>query len=116
MDDKSLESIGKAVLGVMLSDNSEMSRILTAQMEHVMLRTQDQSPVGWFTHFDVIGEIVVLPGRENFHISADATVADMRMGIGFVLFVVEGKLDMLEAFTYDEELPSEIKILSIKML
>jgi len=116
MDDENLKSIGKMVIDVMISNGDEISRILAAQLQQAKLRIRGLSPVGWFIDFDLVNNNEVLTCEGNFHINADACVEGMEMGIAFILFVVEGKISMLEAVTYgDERLPCEIKILSIDM-
>jgi hypothetical protein len=39
-----------------------------------------------------------------------AEIEGVRHGVGFVLFIQDGRLDCLEGFTYDDPWPDEVKL------
>jgi hypothetical protein len=44
---------------------------------------------------------------------AIATIPGLERGAGFVLFIADGRFSLLEAATYDESWPDEVKTFSI---
>jgi hypothetical protein len=53
-------------------------------------------------------------GRPSFKLGdVDGTASNVKHGLGFLLYVTDGFLDMLEGYTYDEPWPPEIKGLTL---
>jgi hypothetical protein len=51
-----------------------------------------------------------LPNRKRITLGdVNAEVEGLKFGAGFVLFISDGKLEMLEGYSYDEQWPTEIK-------
>jgi hypothetical protein len=62
--------------------------------------------VGFFTRFSIPEDVPKLPDNATFPLDpVDDVAADinsLKHGAGFVLFVVNGQIDTLEGYTYDE--------------
>lgn len=65
--------------------------------------------VGFYCDFEVPREAASVDGAGSFEISDGVgDVPGLANGVGFVLFVREGRLAMLEGFTYDEQWPESV--------
>jgi hypothetical protein len=67
------------------------------------------SEVGFFTEFIVPASATVRRDLPNMEISGvGAEFQNLKHGAGFVLFIREGAIKTLEAFTYDEPWPTKV--------
>jgi hypothetical protein len=77
-----------------------------AALAHVAKR--NFTGVGFFTHFDLRSTAARLSSRRRIVIGdVSADVARVQHGAGFLLFVEDGLIDMLECFTYDDAWPTD---------
>lgn len=90
---------------------------LRRQLEHVSVTEREESGVGMFVHLEV-PEGVLDPSIEGASFQFGDVVADipgLRYGIGFVVFVRGGRLDMLEGYTFgDERWPSGLSTYTLR--
>jgi hypothetical protein len=102
------------ILSKLLLGDDFVLEILRNQFRHILVRSRENTGVGFFTNFSVPPEIERIPNRRSLHLSdVNATASNVAHGIGFVLFVCDGALEMLEGFTYDEPWPLEISDLRL---
>jgi hypothetical protein len=105
---KTLTSFEQAVLDKLLAGDDPALAILREQARHASLRSREMTGVGFHCHFDVPDNAERL-GHEKFHLGdVNASVSGLAHGAGFVLFVEDGRLAMLEGYSYDEPWPISI--------
>jgi hypothetical protein len=101
-----LTPLEKSVLDRMLDRQGEPFHTLRRQLSLATVSKRKFSGVGFFTEFALSKDA---PVNEDL---ADMTVGDvgaeipgLEHGAGFVLFVRNGAIRMLEGYTYDENWP-----------
>lgn len=71
--------------------------------------------VGFFTHLDVPNLELRVPLTDRTVISdVIGEIAGLQHGAGFVLYIVDGRMQLLEGYTYDEPWPKEIVEYSLR--
>jgi hypothetical protein len=107
MDLPMLTPLEKAVLELILDKPGEPFDTARTQLTHAIVGERKFTGVGFFTHFTVPSDAQV---RRDL---PDATIGDvgaqfpeLKNGAGFLLFIRGGVISMLEAYTYDEEWPT----------
>ena len=74
-----------------------------------------ESGFGFFTHFDVPPQAPKLQGRPSIRFGdVYATMDCLEYGAGFLLFIDNGVLTMLEGFTYDEPWPETVGVFKLE--
>jgi hypothetical protein len=110
MDPAHLNALEQAVLDKLLAGDHPTLATLRAQAEKACLLSRELSGVGFFCSFQVPPEAPRVEQFGDFHIGdVNASVKGLAHGAGFVLFIRDGRLDMLEGFSYDEPWPDEIE-------
>lgn len=97
----------RAVVGMLLDKPGEPFDTIRQQLWHATISARRFTGVGFFTDFTVAPDA---PVRRDL---PDATIGDVRAdfpglqhGAGFLLFIRDGVVTMLEGFTYDEPWPA----------
>lgn len=104
-----LNALEQAVLDKLLSGDHPALSTLRAQAAQARLVGRELSGVGFFCSFEVPPEAPRLEPPGSFDIGdVNADVSGLKHGAGFVLFIRNGRLDMLEGFSYDEPWPQAI--------
>ena len=96
----------KAVLDMMLDKPGEQFDVVRQQLAHATVSKREFSGVGFFTNFAVPTDAHVrrdLPPMEIGDVGAE--FPSLQHGAGFLLFIRDGVVSMLEGFTYDEAWP-----------
>src|SRR5262245_4143233 len=91
----------------LLGGNHGILRTLSEQVAGAAVTKRDLTGVGFFTYFEVAPSVHRLhhPGRliiDDVH----ASLADLEYPLGFLLFVENGVIDVLEGFAYGDEWPA----------
>lgn len=106
------EDFERHVMGKLLSGRDDTLSILYTQYVTSQVKKRDFSDVGFYTHFLIDETAPRLKScKTTFHFG-DVTGALNETGyeVGFVLFVKDGTLNMLEGYTFgNEEWPQEIR-------
>ena len=98
------------VMNAMLDGPDEVLAVLRDQFEAANLKDREITGTGACTRFSIPKEAKKLPPPDTFTIEdVDAEIPGLENGAGFELFVVDGVMDRLEAFCYDEKWPESIK-------
>jgi hypothetical protein len=99
-----LTPLEEAVLHALLDRPGEPFATLRQQLDHVQITSREFSGAGFFTEFALPGDAPI--GRDL----EDATFGDVHAnlpglhhGAGFLLFVRQGTIVMLEGFAYGDE-------------
>jgi hypothetical protein len=104
-----LNALEKAVLDMLLAGDHPMLAVLRIQAARGRLASRELSGVGFFCRFKFPADDPTPVHRGGFHIGdVNADLAGLKHGAGFVLFVREGRLDMLEGYSYDEPWPASL--------
>ena len=112
---KGLDEFEQAVLDKLLAGNHPVLATLRCQSEHGRLIKRENTGVGFYCDFDVDADASVV--QRDFQIGdVHAEIEGLAHGAGFVLFTHEGRLSMLEGFSYDEPWPDRIRSFSLRYL
>ena len=83
--------------------------ILRRQLKTVKVSSREMTGVGFYTYFAVASEVERVPSLPSFKLGdVDGTANNLQHGVGFLLYIRDGVLDMLEGYTYDEPWPPEL--------
>jgi hypothetical protein len=88
---------------------------LRTQLKHCRAKKREFSGVGFFTELLVPKEYPSATLSRS-RIQIGDVIADMKNvenGVGFLLSIEDGRLSMLEGYTFDEPWPKEMGILSL---
>jgi hypothetical protein len=110
-----LTPLEKAVLDAMLDKPGEPFETVRKQLAHAAIANREFSGVGFFTHFVVPPDAPVrrdLPSKEIGHVGAE--FPSLQHGAGFVLFIRDGVVSMLEGYTYDEPWPTNTENFKVR--
>jgi hypothetical protein len=109
-----LTDFEKAVLHTLLMGDNPVLYVLRTQADLGRVQKRERTEVGFCWTFQV-DESAPSADPPNFEIDDVIGENDsLRDGMGFLLFVREGRLKMLEGFTYDEPLPHDLSTLSLR--
>ena len=98
------------MLEVLLRGNDEVLSVLRQQAKQVQVSSRKMTGVGFYTEFVVPPDVPRVPGRPTFKIGdVNGTADNVKHGLGFLLYVRDGALSMLEGYTYDEPWPDEVR-------
>jgi hypothetical protein len=110
-----LTPLEKAVLDMMLEKPGEQIEIIRQQLAHAQVERREFTGAGFFTHFIVPSDAAVrrdLPDMEIGNVGTE--FPGVQHGAGFVLFIRDGVITMLEGYTYDEPWPEKTDEFSLK--
>lgn len=104
-----LNELENAVLTKLLAGEHPILATLRLQVEAARLATREYSGNGFFCTFAVPPGPPPVASNPTFRIGdVDAKVKGLKHGAGFVLFVKNGYLDMLEGYSYEEPWPAKL--------
>ena len=101
-----LNSLERAVLEKLLCGDLPLLTQLRQQLSKCHVAKREYSGVGFFTDFIIPEDISRTPGLDIQFGDVIGSHPELKNGAGFVLFIKNGVLDMLEGYTYDEPWPS----------
>jgi hypothetical protein len=105
-----LTTLEEQVLEMLLRGQDEVLDVLRQQVKDAQVSSREFTGVGFFTNFEVPAEVPRVRARPKFELGDVNGMADnVKHGLGFLLFVNDGALSMLEGYTYDEPWPDEIR-------
>src|SRR5580698_9110702 len=98
-----LTSLELQVLGKFLKGDDQALPILRQQMEQAEVSAREMTGVGFYTRFTIPSEIIRIVGRPSFKLGdVSGKAANVLHGLGFLLYISDGALSMLEGYTYDD--------------
>ena len=104
-----LTPLEQAVMEKLLDGEDEVLSALRQQLKVVEVSKREMTGVGFYTTFSVPDEVSRVPGNASFKFGdVIAKIPGLRLGVGFLLYVQDGNLHMLEAYTFDEPWPQRI--------
>jgi hypothetical protein len=87
---------------------------LQRQIEILSVRKREKTGVGFYLYLDVPEKLLNMPDIDLRLDDVIADIDELKHGAGFVLYVKDGKLDMLEGYSYDEPWPDSVSKYSVK--
>jgi hypothetical protein len=110
-----MQELTQQTLQMLLAGDDPALAILRSQLEVAKRRPPEYTGVGFFIHFDVPQEATRLPGNPTIRFGdVIAEIEGLQHGAGFVLFIDNGVLAMLEGYTYDEPWPEKVSTYKLK--
>ena len=105
-----LTTLEDRVLEMLLRGVDEVLSVLRQQAKQARVSSRKMTGVGFYTEFVVPPEVPRVPGRPTFKLGdVNGTADNVKHGLGFLLYVTEGTLSMLEGYTYDDPWPDEVR-------
>ena len=102
-----VNELERKALEMLLAGDHPSLVVLREQLAVVDVQDREFSGVGFFTELRVPPSAARLDGRPRLIIGdVYAEVSGLEHPVGFLLFVSEGALDMLECFIHDDQWPA----------
>lgn len=104
------------MIATLVSPNHPLMDTFREQLAVCRIKSRELTGVGFFTHI-VVPQRLAVPGIGRLTLSDVAADIDgVQHGAGFVLFIEDGMLDLLEGFTYDEPWPDRVERFTVMRL
>ena len=98
------------VIRMLLAGDDEALAVLRQQIDHAKVSSRRMTGVGFYTDFIIPPEVARIVDLPSFKLGdVNGTAANVMNGLGFLLYVTDGALSMLEGYTYDEPWPNELQ-------
>ncbi len=111
-----LSIIEKAVLEKILDGNFPLLIQLQRQLELCIAEKREFTGFGFYTTLTVPQSIPRIVGLDIKFGDVIGCIPGLPSGAGFLLYVKDGVLDMLEGYSYDEPWPSSIDCFNLKYI
>jgi hypothetical protein len=112
-EDQGFTPLEAAAMDMLLAGVGPVLAALHRQLDQARISRRDMTGVGFVIDLDVPAELRI-EGLGNLHLSDVAAEIDgLQHGAGFVLHVMNGMIDYVEGFTYDEPWPDRIEGFSL---
>lgn len=103
-----LTKLEREVLLKLLDGNDESLSTLREQLNAASVREREMTGVGFYSTLAIPSNARRLSRTDAFKFGdVVAAISGLNHGAGFVLYVQNGALHMLEGYTYDEKWPSD---------
>ena len=98
------EELEKKLMEMLLSGDDIVLEELRIQYNNSVVESREFTGVGFFTNFNIIPGILPLANSKNFVFGdINATIEGTKNSLGFILFVRDGYISMLEGYTYGSD-------------
>ena len=106
-----LTRLERAVIACLLAPKHPVTDAFRYQADLCRVAAREFTGVGFYTTLEVPSDAAPAAVRSGRMTLGDvtATIDGLERGAGFVLWTEDGVLQVLEAFTYDEPWPQEIR-------
>ena len=105
-----LTTLEQQVLEMLLRGQDEVLTILRQQARRLQVSSRKMTGVGFYTEFALPPDVPHVLGRPTFKIGdVNGTADNVSHGLGFLLYVKDGALSMLEGYTYDDPWPDDVR-------
>jgi hypothetical protein len=102
-----LDRLERAVIEMLLSGDHPVLVALREQARSCRATTRERTGAGFYCHFQVPREAALSLTKRDFRIGdVVADIQGLEHGAGFVLFIRNGCLDLLEGYSFDEPWPA----------
>ena len=101
-----LNEMEKRALEMLVAGEDDRLAVLRSQLKGASVARRELTGVGFFTHLSVAAHLPRVHGQKRLVIGdVYSEIAGLRNAAGFLLFVTDGTLDLLECFTIDDQWP-----------
>ena len=106
-----LNEIERRALEMLLAGEDDLLAVLRSQLKAALVARRDLSGGGFFTYLSVPSHLPRAHGHKRLVLGdLYAEVAGLQHPAGFLLFVTDGTLDVLECFTVDDQWPETVTV------
>jgi hypothetical protein len=118
-----LAPLERAVIEALVSREEPGYAELRQQLASCRARSREMTGVGFYTVLEIRPDAPPAPesvgnplghGR-GFSDDVYADLEGLQHGVGFALWLADGRLATLEGFTYDEPWPSEVEAFAVRL-
>lgn len=102
------DNFENTVMETILQEKTERNKSLLEQYRISKVISREFTGYGFYTDFEVSNFDLALPNKENLELGCLGNLEGIKNGAGFILFVRNGFIEMLEGYTYDEQWPNEV--------
>jgi hypothetical protein len=82
--------------------------IYKQQIETLVCTRRENTGVGCYSHFSVPATVPRLASSSAILTGLNGEASGIEHGVGFILFIKDGRIDCLEGFTYGETWPDDM--------
>ena len=112
-----LEPLESAVVAKLLDGDHPLLTMLRQQVPLLSVKAREFTGGGFFTEFAISGAMrAQLPFGKVCFGDVEARIPGLQHGAGFLLYVDEGLISMLEGYSYEEAWPEDIRHFSLNYL
>jgi len=105
-----LTSFEDQVMRMLLAGDDDALAVLRQQMEQAQVSSRKLTGAGFYTEFSIPSEVARLVGRPSFKLGdVNGIAANIKHGLGFLLYITDGAIAMLEGYTYDDPWPNDVE-------
>jgi len=109
MPDSLFEKFESEVMSYIVNEEPKISDALKRQYKSAKIISREFTGVGFFTRYAIEDKILKVPNEFKTLGNLQVSFKDLKYGAGFVLFIVDGLISMLEGYTNAGELwPEDI--------
>ena len=102
-----------AALHSIVSETAELAPQFERQLSVATVTGRENTGVGFFTTISMPPTTVAIDRVEPLSGETHARVPGLEHGLGFVLFLADGRIETLEAFTYGSESTSSLDLANL---
>lgn len=103
-----------AVLHSIFSETPEMAYALERQLAVATVKERENSGGGFFTTISVANDAPIASSPKVLGYETQARVAGLVNGLGFVLFMEDGRLHLLEGFAWGPESTAALDLTAVE--
>lgn len=104
-----IQDLERHVMEMLLAGENPELELLRQQYRASQVKSRELTGCGFFTYFAVDKSVASPIGHTNLQLGdVDAVIPNLEHGAGFVLFIENGYLDVLEGFCYDDSWPASV--------
>ena len=95
---------------MLLAGDDDALAILRQQLIAAEVTSREMTGVGFYTNFSIPLNAARIPNQPSFKLGdVNGKAKNVEHGLGFILFVTDGAIKILEGYTYDEPWPEELE-------
>ena len=104
-----ISKLEQKVLNMLLAEEGEEFSILREQLIEASVSKREMTGVGFYTTYVIPEEARKLRGNQSIKFGdVEAEIFGLKNGAGFILYIENGYIHMLEGYSYEEPWPEEI--------
>jgi hypothetical protein len=105
-----LNDFEQTVLDKLLAGDHDVLVALRAQAAMARLASREYTGAGFHCSFEVPADAPRVSAMSDFELGdVDASIDGLEHGAGFLLFVRNGRMTMLEGYSYEEPWPADLR-------